>query len=151
MWHILGLFVSMKLEEYQKIWAEDAKVSNDEIGEYSRQQPFHHSKYMNYLSNERLLWKKAKRKRIEWEQTLQDYYTGKLDGKDIGRSPWHLTETKEAIAKRILSDKKMMTIDDIIDEKEEVVLFLKEVITNINQRSFNMGNTISFLKWKQGE
>lgn len=140
----------MNLIDLQQEWAKDTKLDKTALDEESINIPKLQSKYLNILSTERLLWKKLTRKKEEKIQQLTDYYNGFIDGRDIGREPWQKTETKGSINKRVESDAEVLKIQALIDEKEEIVLFVKEVVTSLNFRNNTIKNTLDFMRWTQG-
>jgi len=141
----------MRLEDYQKEWASDCRIDKSQLDDESLKTNDLHSKYMNYLSSERMRYKKLLMKKKEKISILDDYYSGRIDGKDIGREPWSLIDTKAGVEKRIDNDIEIIKLNLIIFEIEEIVLFLKESMANINQRSFNIRNSIEFMKFTRGD
>lgn len=142
--------VSRDLQHYSKEWEVDSKIDLENLHLESMKIPVLHSKYINFIANERLIHKKLLRKRKSLFQTLTDYYSGKIDGKDIGRDPFPLSETKSGIEKRVESDPDLDKIDAAIELQEEKILFLKEVVSNINQRNFQLKLALDFQKFKNG-
>lgn len=141
----------MNLLEYQKEWENDTTIDKTALDDESLKIPKLHSKWMNNLSNERTIYKALLRKKEVMMLKLNDYYSGFLDGKDIGRDPWpYKTETKSGIQKRVETDELIIKIQKLIDEKEEIILFIKEIVTSINFRNNTIKNTIDFIKWAQG-
>ena len=140
----------MKLEDIQKEWSKDSIIHKDRIDDSALEIPKLHSKYINILNSERILFTKVKQEKIKLERLLEDYYNGKIDGKDIGRPPWQLEESKAGIEKRILSDDEIIKINMKISYQEEKVLLLKEVISNLNQRNFQLKVAVDFIKFMQG-
>ena len=131
-------------------WAQDSILDKDMIAENALQIPLLHGKYMRYLSDIRLSFRKKNESRKLLEKKLEDYYQGKIDGKDIGRVAWQLEESKASTEKRIATDKDMIRLNIEIAEEEEKVLLLKEIINNLNQRNFQLKVALDFLKWSQG-
>lgn len=139
-----------RLLDYQSEWSTDCKIDTTRLDTESSQIPYLHSKYLNYLSNERLSLKRITVKKDKLVETLTDYYTGIIDGKDIGRDPWQIKESKSSSERRVEKDQEVINMNLILYEKEEMVLFLKEVVMNINQRNFQIKNTIDFMKFQNG-
>lgn len=141
----------MNLLEYQKEWEKDTEIDKTSLDDESLKIPKLHSKWMNFLSNERMIYKTLLRKKESTMLKLFDYYSGFLDGKEIGREPWsYKTETKSGIQKRVETDELIIKMQKVIDEKEEIVLFIKEIVTSINFRNNTLKNAIDFIKWSQG-
>lgn len=140
----------MNLQDYQNEWTKDSAIDKDKIDIESLQVPKLHSKYLNFLSTERSKLKKLTKKKDVLHNILIDYYLGVIDGKDINRVPWQVTETKASAARRVDADKTMRKLLETIDDIEENVLFLKEVIFSINQRNFSIKNYNDWFKFTQG-
>jgi len=139
-----------RLIDYQSEWSEDHKIDQTDLATESTNIPYLHSKYMNYLSSERLKMRKMSEKQRKLKSELLDYYQGNVDGKDIGRNPWPLTESKSSAEKRVDNDSEIIKMNLIMYELEEIVLFLKEVVVNINNRGFAIKNAIDWKKFTNG-
>lgn len=135
---------------YISEWDKDSKINIDAIDQESIRIPNLHSKYLTFLTNERILLKKLVKKKKSLALILADYYSGKIDGKDIGREPFQLQETKAGVEKRVETDKEILKLESISDIQEEKILFLKEVIMNINQRNFQLKTALDFIKFTSG-
>jgi hypothetical protein len=140
----------LKLQELHDEWSKDAKIDSTEAGEASANIPVLHSKYLRLLSNERMRYKALLIKKAELELQLEDYFLGKIDGRDIGRPPYQYTITKDRAEKLTLIDPDMVKINLQVADSEERTLFLKEVISNINQRNWQIRNYLEWLKFTQG-
>lgn len=140
----------MKLQDITDLWTEDSVIDNSRIEAESLKVPNLHSKYLKILSKERILYNQALQERKKLELILEDYYTGKIDGKSIGRLPFQLTETKSSASRRVESDDDLIALNLKIAIQEEKVLCLKEIISSINKRSFDIKNHIDFLKFTGG-
>lgn len=141
----------MKLEELIEEWEKDCKIDNTALDiESTDKTPQLHHKYLTLLAKENIKYKLLNVKKRNLETQLRDYYSGKIDGKDIGREPWELHETQTAIDKRISSDKEYNKIEVAIIESEEKAKYLKGIVDNINGRSFTIKNAIDWIKWTNG-
>lgn len=139
-----------RLLDYIALWEKDAPVDKHEIGNESAKIPLLFQKYMTYLSKERLAYKLFLEEKKQLEIVLRDYFTGKIDGKEIGRPAHQLVETKESAGKRIDTDSEMRKLNLKIAEQEEIVLFLKEVIEHIKQRNFQLRVIVDWIKFSNG-
>lgn len=140
----------MKLQDITNEWTQDSVIDNSKIEAESLKVPLLHSKYLTILSQERILYHQLNLERKKLEMTLDDYYTGKIDGKSIGRLPFQLTETKSSASKRVETDEDLVKLTLRIAIQEEKILSLKEIINSINRRSFDIKNHIDYLKWAGG-
>jgi Zn-dependent M16 (insulinase) family peptidase len=138
------------LKYYQEQWEIDSVIDKDAIEDESLKVPRLHSKWMNFLSTERSIYKKLQKKKEQQLQVLEDYYNGIIDGKDIGRDPFQITVTKAGAKSRAENDELTVKIQNILDDKEEIVLFIKEVVTSVNFRNSTIKNHIDWMRWSQG-
>jgi hypothetical protein len=140
----------MTLEDFQKEWFGDLKYDQDNLDVVSLNIEKIIYKYVSYFATEAKAWKLLlERKKVLYDQ-LEDYYLGKLDGKDIGREPYQKHETKESSKQRIPADRDMVELSLKIIDAETKVEFLKEIIYAVKQRSFNVGHAIDFRKFMGG-
>jgi len=77
-----------QLDDLLEMWRQDSDIDRTEPGKALLDIPKLHSKYLNILSQHRLLSKQAefkynKMKKLKWE-----YYTGKLDDDDLKKYGW---------------------------------------------------------------
>lgn len=139
-----------KLLNYISLWEKDAAINQYEISNESAKIPLLFQKYMTCLSKERLAWKLFLEEKKQLEIVLEDYLTGKIDGKSIGRPAYPFTETKTSAIKKIDADADMQKLVKKVLEQEEVVLFLKEVIEHIKQRNFQLKVIVDWTKFNSG-
>lgn len=142
--------MKLKLEEYMNEWGSDSIIDTSNISMESLKVPRLHSKYMNFLSSERIRYKKLIEAKNKLEVDLEDYYLGKLDGRDIGRDPYQMTETRTSASKKVSTDKDMVKVNLALLTQEEIVLFLKDVIQSINNRNFTIKNYVDIQKFLNG-
>jgi len=141
----------MKLSDLQTEWKADSKIEPMTIAESAIGVPNLHSKYLTFLSSERVRLRALVAERAILEKKLEDYFEGRIDGRDIGRGPFqHVVSTKSKLEKLINSDPEMMAVNLAMVESEEIVGFLKEVITSINGRNFTIKNYIDYQRWLNG-
>lgn len=139
------------LEELYSSWSEDAKIDHSEAGMESLNIPMLHNKYLKLLSSERLTYFALNEKRKQLENTLEDYYSGRVDGRDIGRAPYQfIAGTRSKVEKIVATDDEMVKLNLQIALSEEKMLYLKEVVNSINQRNWNLKNYIEWQKFTQG-
>jgi phosphoenolpyruvate synthase/pyruvate phosphate dikinase len=130
-------------------WEKDAIIT-DLFDDESLKISTLHAKYIRKLFQLRLQLKKRIEDKNILEQKLEDYFTGKIDGKDINRPPHQIVETKTSALKRISTDQDYIQINLEIAKLEETVLYVKEIVDSIKQRSFNIRNAIEWRKFTNG-
>lgn len=140
----------MTLDDYMTDWSQDSNIQLDKVHFESLKVPQLHSKYMNFLTSERIKYRKLLEKRNKLSSDLESYYLGQLDGRDIGREAYQILETKTSALKKVQSDQDMIKLNLNIILQEEIVLFLKDVIQSIHNRNFSIKNYIDYQKFLLG-
>lgn len=141
----------MKVEEIHKEWANDCKLQLEKLDQQSLDIPILHSKYLKIISQERILLRMLRNKRNVLGEQLQEYFLGRLDGKEIDRKPFPITETKSGALKRTENDDEYLNLSKKIEIQEEKMIILEEIMKNINQRNFQIKNAIEYLKWTHAQ
>jgi hypothetical protein len=141
-----------KLDELLEMWKKDCDIDRTEPSRALLDIPKLHSKYLNVLSNHRLLSREAefkynKMKKIKWE-----YYTGKLDDDELKRRGWEpfpftlksdlntYMESDEDLNKYLAS--KIM--------HDEIVEVCQSIIKELNSRTYQLRAFIDWEKFIQG-
>jgi hypothetical protein len=141
-----------QLEDLLEMWRQDSEIDRTEPGKALLDIPKLHSKYLNILSQHRLLSKQAefkynKMKRLKWE-----YYTGKLDEDDLKKYGWEpfpytlksdlntYLESDEDINKHLAS--KIM--------HDEIVDICTAILKELNSRTFQLRSFIDYEKFING-
>jgi hypothetical protein len=141
-----------QLEDLLEMWRQDSEIDRTEPGKALLDIPKLHSKYLNILSQHRLLSKQAefkynKMKRLKWE-----YYTGKLDEDDLKKYGWEpfpytlksdlntYLESDEDINKHLAS--KIM--------HDEIVDICTAILKELNSRTFQLRDFIAWERFIQG-
>ena len=141
-----------KLDDLLDMWAKDSEIDRTEPGKALLDIPKLHSKYLNILSNHRLLirdceFKYNRMKKIKWE-----YYTGKLDENDLKKHGWEpfpyvlksdITTYMEADEdmNRYLAQKRL---------HEEIVEVCNSILKELNSRTYQLRSFIDWEKFIQG-
>ena len=141
-----------KLDDLLAMWVKDSEIDRTEPGKALLDIPKLHSKYLNILSNHRLLirdceFKYNRMKKIKWE-----YYTGKLDEDDLKKHGWEpfpyvlksdITTYMEADEdmNRYLAQKRL---------HEEIVEVCNSILKELNSRTYQLRSFIDWEKFIQG-
>lgn len=141
-----------KLDELLNMWAKDSVIDRTEPGKELINIPQLHSKYLNILSRHRLLAKEAefkynKMKKVKWE-----YYTGKLDDEQLEQYGWQPFPfvLKSEITTYFESDEDL---NKLIAQKmlhEEIVDVCQSILKELNSRTFQLRDFITWEKFIQG-
>lgn len=144
----------MKLEKIQELWEEDSVFHKDEVIEASLNIPRLHSKWMNILSNERLILKHRQREMKTLLRIKNEYYRGILDDKTLLENNWEQVGVKilrQDLDMYIQDDEDVQKLQQIIDLQQEKVTFVESVIKQIVNRSFQIKNIIDWQKFLGGD
>ena len=144
----------MNLKDIMNQAEVDLQIDPTELDIASLRIPQLHNKYLNFLRNESLLYKKLRLDykclyRIKWE-----YYTGKIDEETLksnGWEPFQLHILKQDIDKYLDADEDLIVIRSKINYCEEKTKHLEEIIKNINNIQWNIKNAIEWKKFISGE
>jgi hypothetical protein len=141
-----------KLDDVLKMWTDDSNIDRTEPGKALIDIPKLHSKYLNILSQHRLLVKDAEFKYNRMKKLKWEYYTGKLDDDDLKKYGWEpfryalksdittYLDADEDINKYLAS--KMM--------HEEVVDVCNAILKELNNRTWELRSFIDWEKFIQG-
>ena len=140
----------MLVDEITEMWIKDAKIDDVELDIESLKVPTLHAKYLRILYQEKLKLKSYLIKKKTLSRVLGEYYRGDLnspeDLREIQREPWSRTVLKQDLGSYVDSDKDMIKLLTKISYQEEVVSLLEDIIKNINNRGFQIKNSIDWRK-----
>jgi hypothetical protein len=144
----------MQLDEIQSLWDIDSKIDNTAYDIESDKIPQLHSKYFKILNNEKLKLKqlqyKLKKLALEKYEFLQqgpDKETYKEKGWIF---PTNNIILKGDIERYLEADQELIDLNYKIDYIKIKIEYLESIIDNLNRRSFNIKNSIDFLKFTHG-
>ena len=138
------------LDDVQHEWTTDSKIDPELLDEESIKIPQLHSKYLKYLSDVKLL--KIK-KEMEYKVLLREkfeYYTGKADEEIYKEKPFDLKILKQDLSLYMESDTDIQALLARINYYEEIMFFLDKVLHCLNNRGFQIKNSIDWQKFMQG-
>lgn len=140
----------MLVDEIAEMWIKDAVIDDVELDTESLKVPTLHAKYLKILYQEKLKLKSFTLKRKTMSRVLGEYYRGDLnspeDLRELQREPWSRTVLKQDLSNYVDSDKDMIKLLTKISYQEEVVSLLEDIIKNINNRGFQIKNSIDWRK-----
>lgn len=138
------------LDDVQHEWTIDSKIDPELLDEESIKIPQLHSKYLKYLSDVKLL--KIK-KDMEYRVLLREkfeYYTGKASEEVYKEKPFDLKILKQDLSLYMESDTDIQALLARINYYEEIMFFLDKVLHCLNNRGFQIKNSIDWQKFMQG-
>ena len=140
----------MNLDELKLEVYNDLKVNNEHLDTESLKNQEIKAKYLDIKSKYELLLFKAKGdyKRIyrdKWE-----YYGGKSDAKIYISKPFDLKVLKTDLSIYITSDDEVIDAENKIGYLETVVDYIKGVIKSVDNRGWDIKNSIEWKKFEAG-
>ena len=141
----------MNLVELQNEADRDLKIDDTELDLESIRTPQLHNKYLKLYSKSSLLYKNALDEynslyRFKWE-----YYTGKSDNKVYQEEPFDLKVLKADVHIYLNADTELQKLDQKAEYLKQVCNYLERVLKEINNRNWNIKNTIDWKKFLHGE
>lgn len=141
-----------KIDELLSMWSKDAEIDRTEPGKAILDIPKLHSKYLNILSNHRLLIKDAefkfnRMKKIKWE-----YYTGKMDDASLKQRGWDPFPfvLKSELTTYMDSDEDL---NKYLAQKlmhQEIVEVCEGILKELHSRTYQLRAFIDWEKFIQG-
>lgn len=141
-----------KLDDVLKMWTDDSNIDRTEPGKALIDIPKLHSKYLNILSQHRLLVKDAEFKYNRMKKLKWEYYTGKLDDDDLKKYGW------EPFPYTLKSDlNTYLDADEDINKykakkllHDEVVDVCTFILKELNSRTYQLRDFITWERFIQG-
>jgi len=141
-----------KIDDLLAEWAKDSVIDRTEPGKALLDIPKLHSKYLNILSNHRLLirdseFKYNRMKKLKWE-----YYTGKLDDDQLKKYGWEPFPfvLKSDITTYLDADEDLTKYLAQRRMHEEIVEVCMSIMKELGARTFQLKDFISWEKFIQG-
>ena len=141
----------MDLETLQKQVDVDLKIDDTELDLESIRTPQLHNKYLKLFTKYSLQYKKAKDDydglyKFKWE-----YYTGKAEAEVYKTNPFDLKVLKADVGIYLDADEEMQKLGQRQEYLNVVVVYLERILREINNRNWNIRNTIEWKKFLHGE
>jgi len=141
----------MNLDEIQDMWQRDSVMDPDNLHDESLKIPQLHSKYYTIYNTITLLREKARETYNRVRLERYNYYTGKAPAEVYVEEPFpYKVREKDAIQRHMDADERLNKIDMKIRYYDTMLKFLEEIIRMISNRTFQIKNSIEFMKFTAG-
>lgn len=141
----------MNLEEIQSMWREDSKINIDDLHNESLKVSSLHSKYYEIYNNNSLLRKRAESQYKIKKLERYNYYNGKADPEVYAKDPFpYKVRDKESLQRHLDADKDLSELVMKIEYYDTILKFLEEIIKTISNRTYQIKNSIDFLRFQSG-
>ena len=141
-----------QIDDLLEMWRQDCDIDKTEPDRELLNIPKLHSKYLNILSQHRMLSKQAefkynKMKKLKWE-----YYTGKLDDDQLKKLGWEPFPyiLKSDLSTYLDSDEDLNKYIANKAVHDEIVELCTTIMKELNSRTFQLRDYISWQKFIQG-
>jgi hypothetical protein len=131
-------------------WKKDSVMDEDLLDQESIKIPQLHSKYLNFLSDVRLIKIKKEQDYKRMLREKFEYYTGKADTEVYRQKPFDLKILKQDVQLYIESDEEIQSLQNKLNYYKEMMFLLESILSNINTRGFQIKNSIDWQKFMQG-
>ena len=141
----------MDLETLQNQADVDLKIDDTELDLESIRTPQLHNKYLKLFTKYSLQLKKVKDDydglyKFKWE-----YYTGKATMQVYQAEPFDLKVLKSDVHIYLNADVELQKLGQRQEYLNVVVVYIERVLPEINNRNWNIRNTIEWKKFLHGE
>jgi hypothetical protein len=143
----------MNLEELKNSITKDSQIDSTELGNESLKIPQIHSKYLNMLTELRLLLSKLQHDFAILRLRKWKMYTGKASQEELeswGEEPFDLDILKTDVDKFMDADKSLIDLKLKISLNETKIKMLEEFLKSVNNRNFMIRSAIDWQKMMNG-
>ena len=141
----------ISLDEIQKMWNEDSNIDIDDLHNESLKVPSLHAKYYEIYNNISLLRKRAETQYKQKKLERYNFYSGKAPLEVYKEEPFpYKVRDKEGMQRHIDADENLSEIFMKIEYYDTMLKYLEEIIKMISSRTYQIKNSIDFLRFQSG-
>jgi hypothetical protein len=144
----------MKLSDIQSMWAEDARIDETNLSASSLNIPNLHAKYLALLSNTKLSLRKAESDYFRLRKRKYRYYRGEMSKQELLDEGWEqwlgAKPLKNEMDEFLSTDDDLLLLQDKVEYFKTVIFHLEQIMKSLNSRTWDIKNSIEFMKWSQG-
>jgi hypothetical protein len=140
------------IEQILNHWEKDSAIDSTEPGKELIRIPILHNKYLTILIKHKLASKKAnfdylRLKKVKWE-----YYNGKLSREELEEHGWEQFKftLKSDITTYLESDNDLIRLLEKKIYHEEVITMIESIMKELNSRTYQLKDFISWEKFING-
>lgn len=143
----------MNFSEIKEMVEKDLSFKEDQLDVESLRIPQLHSKYLNFLTNEKILLQKIQYSYSNMYKLKWEYYNGKLSEEELRKNNWDqfdLKILKQDIPIYIDADQDLIKINEKLTLQKEKVNYLESIVKMILNRQFHIRDAIAWRKFISG-
>ena len=141
----------MRFDELQQMVDVDLKIDDTELDIESIKTPQIHNKYLKFYTQFCLQLKKVRDERKSLYRDKWEYYTGKSPPEVYQEKPFDLKILKADVSIYIDADSEYQEIGQKEEYIKQMVEYTERILKEINNRNWNIRNTIEWKKFLHGE
>ena len=144
----------MKLTTVQQEWNADSSINELDLGKEAVKTPLLHAKYITYLSNVKLLLRKAESDYFNLRRVKYRYYRGEMSGDELEERGWPQYQgnkpLKNEMDEFLQCDEDLNAFLDKMEYHKTLVYTLEQIIRSINSRTWDIKSAIEWQKFTNG-
>ena len=141
----------MNIDELYTEVERDIKIDDTELDLESIRTPQLHNKYLKLFTKHSLQYKKLQDDYKVLYREKWEYYTGKASPEVYAEKPFELKVLKADIGIYMEADKDLQQLGQRMAYAKQIVEYLERILKEINNRNWNIRNTIEWKKFLHGE
>jgi len=141
----------MNIETLYEEVQRDLKIDDTELDLESIRTPQIHNKYLKYFTQQSLQYKKLQDDHKVLFRNKWEYYTGKAPAEVYAEKPFDIKVLKADVSIYMDADEELQLLGQKIAYTKQVVEYLERILKEINNRNWNIRNTIEWKKFLHGE
>jgi hypothetical protein len=143
----------MTLDEIYDQWGVDSRVNKLELGDAAIEIPKLHHKYLKMLSTERLQLRKLESDADILYNNKRAWLMGELSSDELKSLNWEpqlKRHVKSTVDDTLKADKDCISMTLKAAYQREKLEALDNILKMVHNRSYQISNAISFMKFQQG-
>ena len=141
----------MRFDELQEKVDIDLKIDDTELDLESIRTPQLHNKYLKFYTQFCLQLKKVRDDRKSLYRDKWEYYTGKSSPEVYQEKPFDLKILRADVGIYIDADPEYQEAGQKEEYLKQMVEYTERILKEINNRNWNIRNTIEWKKFLHGE
>ena len=144
----------MKLTDLQESWAQDCKINQTNLGAEAARTPELHAKYLNIMTQQRLQSRRAEAEYWRTRRLKYRYYRGELSREELEEQGWDQWQGAKPIKNEmdefLQTDADLIVLQDRVEYYKTVLFQLEQILRSINSRTWDVKNSIEWVKFTSG-
>ncbi len=146
--------IIMTLDDIRKELERDTLVDQTALDTESLKIPQLHSKYLNFLTDERLVLSQYESELSIFERIWWEYYTGKMSREELlvrKLEPFTLKILRQDIPLYLNADPNIIKARQKCLYQREKISLLEEIVKELNNRHWKIRNAIEWRRFVNGQ